>query len=92
MRSRCEAPVSTASSTRSYFKLEDVAPDGTVTLPGIAHEFPAGDRIALVIAGSDSSYSLASPDISVSMTGAGQLDLPVTGSGSYGPLADTAKR
>jgi len=116
-----------------YFKLEDIAPDGTVTLPdrliaparfpiglgtttitdlathtattttsyagtadvtlpGIVHEFPAGDRIALVIAGSDSAYSLASPGTSVTMTSSGQLTLPVAGANAYGPLADTAKR
>jgi pimeloyl-ACP methyl ester carboxylesterase len=122
------------SSLGLYFKLEDIAPNGTVTLPdrliaparftlapraigpvckpgvacpdfviagsggggkvtlpGIAHRFPAGDRIAFVIAGSDSSYSLASPDVAVTLTG-GSLSLPVAGANAYGPLSDTAKR
>jgi pimeloyl-ACP methyl ester carboxylesterase len=100
-----------------YFKLEDISPNGTVTLPdrliaparfpisnipvtvtlpGIVHEFPTGDRIALVVAGSDAAYSLASPDTQVSIsttTGSpGVLELPVAGASAYGPLVDTAKR
>jgi len=37
-------------------RFPDTGAPVTVTLPGIVHEFPAGDRIALVIAGSDASY------------------------------------
>ena len=96
-----------------FFRVEDVAPDGTVSLPdglisaarfptsdagstvtvalpGIVHRFPAGHRIRLVVAGSDSAYALPDPGVAVtvSTTAAdpGVLDLPVAGSGSYGPL------
>jgi hypothetical protein len=122
------------SSLGLYFKLEDIAPNGTVTLPdrliaparftlapraigpvcnpgvacpdfviagsggagkvtlpGIAHRFPAGDRIAFVIAGSDSAYSLASPGVAVTLTD-GSLSLPAARASAYGPLSDTTKR
>jgi predicted acyl esterase len=91
-----------------FVKLEDIAPDGsatlpdrlvaparfpdtgapvTVTLPGIVHEFRAGDRIALLIAGSDASYFqpyLNTPvTISTDPAAPGVLDLPVAASSSY---------
>ena len=99
-----------------FVKLEDIAPDGSATLPdrliaparfadtgqpvtihlpGIVHEFAAGDRIALVVAGSDSSYF--EPDtstpitVSTSASAPGVLDLPVAGSGSYTPVVITSK-
>jgi hypothetical protein len=108
------APTTAPSGTLGlFFRVEDVAPDGTVSLPdglisaarfptsdagstvtvelpGIAHRFPAGDRIRLVIAGSDSAYALPNPGVAVrvSTTAAdpGVLDLPVAGPGSYSPL------
>ena len=64
-------------------------------LPGIAYRFGAGHRIRLVIAGSDSAYSLPNPDVPVTVTttagNPGVLDLPVAKPGSYGPLKVTAK-
>jgi hypothetical protein len=61
-----------------------------VDLPGIVHRFPAGDRIALVIAGGDEAYrgnNVAGPvTISTSPTDPGVLHLPVADSGSYGPV------
>lgn len=96
-----------------FFRVEDVAPDGTVTLPdglisaarfptsaggqtvtvqlpGIAHRFVRGDRIRLVIAGSDSAYFLPNPDTPVTVrtdtVSPGVLDLPVAGPGSYRPV------
>lgn len=59
----------------------------TITLPGIVHEFPAGDRIALVIAGSDSSYIVPDPGAPVTITTGsadpGVLSLPLARAGSY---------
>lgn len=96
-----------------FFRIEDIAADGTVSLPaglvsaarfptsdagrtvtvslpGIVHRFPAGHRIRLVIAGSDSSYYLPNPAVAVTVTtdsaDPGVLDLPVAGAGSYSPL------
>jgi ABC-2 type transport system ATP-binding protein len=96
-----------------FFRVEDVAPDGTVTLPdglisaarfatshagstvtvqlpGIAHRFAKGDRIRLVVAGSDSAYFLPNPDTSVTVStdasSPGVLDLPVAGPDSYHPI------
>ncbi|MFZ2012612.1 MAG: alpha/beta fold hydrolase [Nocardioides sp.] len=96
-----------------FFRIEDVAADGTVSLPdglvsaarfstsdagttvtvslpGIAHRFPAGHRIRLVLAGSDSSYALPNPAVGVTVTtdsaDPGVLDLPVAAAGSYRPL------
>jgi predicted acyl esterase len=61
-----------------------------VDLPGIVHRFPAGDRIALVIAGGDAAYRgnvVAGPvTISTSPSAPGVLGLPVAASGSYGPV------
>jgi putative CocE/NonD family hydrolase len=99
-----------------FVKLEDIAPDGTatlpdrliaparfpdsgapvtVTLPGIVHEFHTGDRIALVIAGSDESYFqpyLNTPvTISTDSSAPGVLDLPVAATGSYTKLVFTTK-
>jgi hypothetical protein len=65
-----------------------------VDLPGIVHRFPAGDRIALVIAGGDEAYRgnvVAGPvTISTSPSSPGVLHLPVAGSGSYGPVVYAA--
>ena len=99
-----------------FVKLEDIAPNGTATLPdrltapirfpdngqpvtvhlpGIVHQFPAGDQIALIVAGSDNSYFLPDPDVAVtvstSASSPGVLDLPVAGSGSYTPVVFTSK-
>jgi predicted acyl esterase len=61
-----------------------------VDLPGIVHRFPAGDRIALVIAGGDEAYrgnNVAGPvTISTSPSDPGVLHLPVADTGSYGPV------
>jgi predicted acyl esterase len=102
-----------------FFRLEDIAPNGKVTLPdglisaarfttsatgtrltvrlpGIAYRFPAGHRIRLVIAGSDSAYSLPNPDVPVTVStlarNPGVLNLPVAQPGSYGRLKLTAGR
>jgi len=93
-----------------FFRVEDVAPDGTVTLPaglisaarfttsdlgravtvalpGIVHRFPAGDRIRLVVAGSDTAYALPNPDVAVTVSTStahpGVLDLPVATAADY---------
>jgi len=61
-----------------------------VDLPGIVHRFPAGDRIALVIAGGDQAYrgnNVAGPvTISTSPTDPGVLHLPVAGPTAYGSV------
>ncbi len=61
-----------------------------VDLPGIVHRFPAGDRIALVVAGGDQAYrgnNVPGPvTISTSPSAPGGLHLPVAGAGSYGPV------
>jgi ABC-2 type transport system ATP-binding protein len=61
-----------------------------VDLPGIVHRFPAGDRIALVIAGGDEAYRgnvVAGPvTISTSPGSPGVLHLPVAGASAYGPV------
>ncbi len=61
-----------------------------VDLPGIVHRFPAGDRIALVVAGGDQAYrgnAVAGPvTISTSSGAPGVLHLPIAGTGSYGPV------
>ena len=105
------AALDPASDLTLFFKLEDIAPDGTVTLPdrlisparfaalgapvtvtlpGIVHRFAAGDRIALVIAGSDAAYRGGAIPIHVTIasdpSAPGVLTLPVAGAGSYGPL------
>jgi ABC-2 type transport system ATP-binding protein len=104
-------PADPAGGLVLFFKLEDIAPNGTVTLPdrlvsparfgdisqpvtvtlpGIAHRFQAGDRIALVVAGSDAAYrgNTLSTDVSIGTSAAspGVLTLPVASAGSYGPL------
>ena len=67
----------------------------TVHLPAIVHEFPAGDRIALVIAGSDSNYNRADVNvpvtISTSSSAPGVLELPVAGSGSFTSVVFTSR-
>ena len=61
-----------------------------VDLPGIVHRFPAGDRIALVVAGGDQAYrgnNVPGPvTISTSPGDPGVLHLPVADAGSYGPV------
>jgi ABC-2 type transport system ATP-binding protein len=61
-----------------------------VDLPGIVHRFPAGDRIALVVAGGDEAYrgnNVADPvTIATSAASPGVLHLPVAGAGSYGSV------
>lgn len=99
-----------------FVKVEDIAPDGTatlpdrligvarfpddgspvtITLPAIVHEFPAGDRVALIVAGSDSAYfepyTSAPITITTSASSPGVLDLPVAGSGSYTSVVYTSK-
>ncbi len=111
-----ELTAAPAGTLGLFFRVEDIAPDGTVDLPdglisaarfvtsdvgrtvtvrlpGIAHRFPAGHRIRLVIAGSDTAYALPNPGVAVTVhTDAtspglsGELDLPVAGAGSYTPL------
>ncbi len=65
----------------------------TVKLPGIAYRFPAGHSIRLVIAGSDSAYSLPNPGVSVtvgtSSSHPGVLSLPVATAGSFTDLKVT---
>ena len=62
----------------------------TVDLPGIVHRFPAGDRIALVVAGGDQAYrgnNVAGPvTISTTPAAPGVLHLPVADGGTYGPV------
>jgi predicted acyl esterase len=76
-------------------RFPDTGAPVTVTLPGIVHEFPAGDRIALIIAGSDASYFqpyLNTPvTISTDSAAPGVLDLPVAASGSYTKVVVTKK-
>jgi putative CocE/NonD family hydrolase len=52
-----------------------------VYLPGIVHQFAKGDKLDLIVAGSDESYALANPDVTVTVsTSAGDpgvLSLPV---------------
>ncbi|WP_249011983.1 CocE/NonD family hydrolase [Conexibacter sp. DBS9H8] len=94
-----------------FFKLEDIAPNGTVTLPdrlisparfddlespvtvtlpGIVHRFPAGDRIALVIASSDAAYRgnalTSAVSVSTDPANPGTLTLPLASPASAGPL------
>jgi hypothetical protein len=61
-----------------------------VDLPGIVHRFPAGDRLALVVAGGDQAYrgnNVAGPvTISTSRAAPGVLHLPLADAGSYGPV------
>lgn len=62
----------------------------TVDLPGIVHRFPAGDRIALVVAGGDLAYrgdAVPGPvTITTSAADPGVLQLPVAAPGAYGPV------
>jgi ABC-2 type transport system ATP-binding protein len=94
-----------------FFKLEDISPTGSatlpnrlispvrlgditgpvdVTLPGIVHRFAAGDRIALIIAGSDAAYRgdplPTAVSISTSPSSPGVLTLPTAPVGSHTPL------
>ncbi|HTX47566.1 MAG TPA: CocE/NonD family hydrolase [Solirubrobacteraceae bacterium] len=62
----------------------------TVSLPGIVHQFAAGDRFALIVAGSDAAYrgeTFAQPvTISSDPADPGTLTLPVATAGSYTPI------
>jgi len=62
----------------------------SVDLPGIVHRFPAGDRIALVIAGGDMAYrgnDVPGPvTVTTSAADPGVLQLPVASPSSYGPV------
>ena len=62
----------------------------SVDLPGIVHRFPAGDRIALVIAGGDLAYrgNIVPGPVTVTTSAAdpGVLQLPVATPSSYGPV------
>jgi predicted acyl esterase len=66
----------------------------SVDLPGIVHRFPAGDRIALVVAGGDQAYrgnDVAGPvTISTSPADPGALQLPVSDASAYGPVVYAA--
>ncbi len=71
-------------------RIASVAQPVTVTLPGIVHQFAQGDRLALVIAGSDSEYrgDLVPQPVTVltSASSPGQLQLPMAPASSYGPV------
>ncbi|MEA2421965.1 MAG: hypothetical protein QOF55_1064 [Thermoleophilaceae bacterium] len=62
-----------------------------VELPGIAHRFPAGDRIALTVASSDAAYrgtNVVGPvTISTSPSAPGVVTLPVVGAAAQTPIA-----
>jgi hypothetical protein len=100
-----------AGSLVLFFKLYDLSPSGSITLPdkliapvripagggtvtvdlpGIVHRFPAGDRIALVVAGGDQAYrgnNVAGPvTITTSPSAPGVLHLPVADAGAYGSV------
>jgi ABC-2 type transport system ATP-binding protein len=104
-------PIGPTGDLVLFFKLYDLSPSGSITLPdkliapvripsggatirvdlpGIVHRFPAGDRIALVVAGGDQAYrgsNVAGPVmISTSRATPGVLHLPVANDGSYGPV------
>jgi pimeloyl-ACP methyl ester carboxylesterase len=74
-------------------RIPDNGKPAKVYLPGIVHQFKKGDKLDLIVAGSDSSYSLADPGATVTVaTSAGDpgaLSLPVVGSSS--PVKLTAK-
>jgi predicted acyl esterase len=61
-----------------------------VALPGIVHQFPAGDRIALVISSGDEAYRgnlLAGPvSVTVGSAADSQLQLPVASASSQGSV------
>jgi predicted acyl esterase len=104
-------PFGPAGDLVLFFKLYDLSPSGSITLPdkliapiriaagggtirvdlpGIVHRFPAGDRIALVVAGGDQAYrgnNVAGPvTVTTSPSDPGVLHLPVANAGSYGPV------
>ena len=61
-----------------------------MTLPGIVHQFPAGDSLKLIIAASDAAYRGTTIPVTVSVSTSpshpGVLTLPVAKSGSYTPV------
>ena len=65
------------------FRVADPSKPVHVTLPGIAHRFPAGDRIRLVVAGGDTNYrgGLTPTPVTIASSGSsGQvLSMPVAG-------------
>jgi len=62
----------------------------SVDLPGIVHQFPAGDRIALVIAGGDAAYrgNILPGVVTITTSAAdpGVVELPVAAPSAYGPV------
>jgi len=91
-----------------FFKIEDISPSGTATLPdrliapariedldypiqislpGIVHQFAAGDRIKLIICTSDAAYRGTTIPVTVTVSTSpshpGVLTLPIANSGSY---------
>jgi predicted acyl esterase len=71
-------------------RFADLSDPVTVTLPGIVHRFPAGDRVALIVAGSDAAYrgeTFSQPvTISTAPGQPGVLTLPVAAAGSFTSL------
>jgi ABC-2 type transport system ATP-binding protein len=68
-------------------RIADVSRPVTVTLPGIVHQFAQGDRLALLIAGSDSEYrgdAVSQPvTILTSPQHPDELQLPIAPPSSY---------
>ncbi|HEX4106759.1 MAG TPA: CocE/NonD family hydrolase [Solirubrobacteraceae bacterium] len=71
-------------------RIADLQDPVQIEFPGIVHRFPAGDRIALVIAGGDAAYrgnNVPAPvSIVTSPSDPGVLQLPVAPPGSYGAV------
>lgn len=65
----------------SPIRVADLSKPVSVTLPGVAHRYAAGDRIELVLAATDDAYlgNRAPNVLSVAIDGAnpGTLNLPV---------------
>jgi ABC-2 type transport system ATP-binding protein len=74
----------------SPVRIEDFDAPVQVTLPGIVHQFPAGDSLKLIIAASDAAYRGTTIPVTVSVSTSpshpGVLTLPVAKSGSYTPV------
>jgi ABC-2 type transport system ATP-binding protein len=71
-------------------RIEDFNLPVQVTLPGIVHQFPAGDSLKLIISASDAAYRGTTIPVTVSVMTSpdapGVLTLPVANSGSYTPV------